>query len=236
MAETRVDVLHDHYKESFSYIREREKQRDRLFLILIGLFALLILEIQYPADFGGALGKVSVSGAQLDLSALPLPGLLSASWVLTLAIALRYCQAAINAERQYAYLHRLEEKISRELGDEELYRREGKSYLDDYPLFQDWVWICYVFLFPVIAMLATVVLIGLELTGLPYPSLSKMLDTVIAMAIVVSFYLYRWHPPKQTLNKLKDTLRERWTEWRGEQNTSQKRGAWQRSDTEPRDS
>ena len=26
----KLEVLHDHYKESFLYIREREKQRDRL--------------------------------------------------------------------------------------------------------------------------------------------------------------------------------------------------------------
>lgn len=208
--ETRIDVLHDHYKESFSYIRERERQRDRLFLVLIGLFALLVLEIQYPTNFGGALGNFRVSGAEVDLGALPLPGFLSISWVLTFAIALRYCQAAINAKRQYAYLHRLEEKISRELGDEELYRREGKSYLGDYPLFQDWVWICYVFLFPVIAMLATVALVGLEVARLPYPLPNKVFDAAIATAVVVSFYLYQWHPPKQTYNELKNALKNRW--------------------------
>lgn len=212
MSETRLDVLHDHYKETFSYIREREKQRDRLFLVLIGLFALLVLEVQYPTNFGGALGNSSISGAEVDLSALPLPGFLSASWVLIFAIALRYCQAAINAERQYDYLHRLEEKISRELGDEELYRREGKSYLDDYPLFQDWVWISYVFLFPLIAVLATVVLVGLELARLPYPLPNKAFDAAIATGVVVSFYFYRWHPPKQTFNELKNALKKRWTE------------------------
>jgi hypothetical protein len=169
MGEQRLDVLHDHYKESFALIRQREAQRDRLFLVLIGLFALLVLEVQYPANFGGALGPLSVSGAEVDLGALPLPGLLSVSWVLTLAIALRYCQAVMLVERQYDYLHRLEEKLSRELGDEDLYRREGSSYLDDYPLFQDWAWICYVFLFPVAAALAVLALVATELVILPYP-------------------------------------------------------------------
>ncbi len=136
--EQRLDVLHDHYKESFSYVRERERQRDRLFLVLIGLFALLFFEAHYPRGFGGALGPVHVSGAEVDLGALPLPALLSASWVLTLAIALRYCQVSINVERQYSYLHRLEEKVSQELGDEEAYRREGRAYAKDYPLFSDW--------------------------------------------------------------------------------------------------
>ena len=43
MTETPLDVLHDHHKDSFSHVREREKQRDRLFLVLIGLLALLSL-------------------------------------------------------------------------------------------------------------------------------------------------------------------------------------------------
>lgn len=214
MSESRLDVLHDHYKESFSHIREREKQRDRLFLVLIGLFALLVFEVQYPTNFEGALGPVKASGAEVDLGALPLPGLLSVSWVLTFAITLRYCQAAVNTERQYGYLHGLEEKISRELGDEELYRCEGKSYLEKYPLFQDWAWICYVFLFPAIVVLATLALVGSELASLPYPLPYKVFDVVIASAVIVSFYLYRLHPIKKTVEDLKDTLKERWVAWR----------------------
>lgn len=216
MPKSQLDILHDHYKESFSYIREREKQRDRLFLILIGLFALLVFEVQYPANFEGALGPVKASSAEVDLGALPLPGLLSVSWVLTFAIALRYCQAAVNVERQYGYLHGLEEKISQELGDEELYRREGRSYLEKYPLFQEWAWICYVFLFPAIVMLAAFTLVYLELTRLPYPLFHKVFDVVVALAVVTSLYLYRLHPLKKTFKDLKDTLGERWAAWRRE--------------------
>jgi hypothetical protein len=215
--EQRLDVLHDHYKETFALIREREGQRDRLFLVLIGLFALLVLEVQYPANFGGALGPLTVSGAEVNLGALPLPGLLSASWVLTVAVALRYCQAVMLVERQYDYLHRLEEKISGELGDDDLYRREGRSYLDGYPLFQDWAWICYVFLFPIAAAIAVVALVAAELTGLPYPWPNKAFDTVAALALIVSFYLYRWHPPKEKFGKLERTLQQRWGELRGKE-------------------
>lgn len=211
----RLDVLHDHYKESFSLIRERERQRDRLFLVLIGLFALLVLEVQYPASFGGALGPLKVAGAEVDLAALPLAGLLSASWVLTLAVALRYCQAVMLVERQYRYLHQLEDKLSQELGDEGLYRREGRAYLDDYALFQDWAWICYVFLFPVVAAVAVFALISTELARLPYPWPNKALDAVAALALVVCFYLYRWHPPKERFGKLKRTIVKRWGELRG---------------------
>ncbi len=194
MTETPLDVLHDHYKDSFSHIREREKQRDRLFLVLIGLFALLSLQVLYPADFGGALGPLKVSGAEVDLGALPLPALLSASWVFTFAIALRYCQVSINVERQYPYLHALEEKISEAIGDRDLYRREGRAYLQNYPLFSDWAWFCYVFLFPAIVALATLALSIGEWAMLPHHWIYKLLDSVVAAAILISFLLYRILP------------------------------------------
>lgn len=194
MTETPLDVLHDHYKDSFSHIREREKQRDRLFLILIGLFALLSLQVLYPAAFGGVLGPLKVSGAEVDLGALPLPALLSASWVFTFAIALRYCQVSIDVERQYPYLHALEEKISAAIGDRDLYRREGRAYLQNYPLFSDWAWFCYVFLFPAIVALATLALSIGEWAMLPHHWLYKLLDSIVAAAILISFLLYRILP------------------------------------------
>lgn len=191
MTDKRLDILHDHYKESFSYIREWEKLRDRLFLFLIGLFALLVLEVQYPINFTGAFGKVSVLGAEIQLDSLPLAALLSASWVLTLAIALRYCQSSIHVERQYTYIHALEEKIARELGDEDVYCREGKAYTRNYPRFSNWTWFSYTVLFPVVVALATLVLISLEWTRLGYHWGYKLFDSTIAAGVILSFALYR---------------------------------------------
>jgi hypothetical protein len=122
---------------------------------MIGLFALLILEIGYPAAVGGALKKLSIAGGELDLQALPLPALLNATWVLTLTIGLRYCQTSVLVNRQYPYLHTLEEAISPEVGGGDLYQREGKVYLREYPLLLDVAWFAYVILFPLIVMVAT---------------------------------------------------------------------------------
>ncbi len=52
----------------------------------------------------------------------------------------------------------------------------------------------YVVLFPVAALLATVVLQVSEWTGLTYPIGYKLFDSVMALGIAVSFYLYRVHP------------------------------------------
>jgi|SRR5215211_5672213 len=191
---SRLEVLHDHYKESFSYIRERERERDRLFLILIALFALLALEIQYPINFRGAVGTLTFLGIELNVDALPLPAFLTATWVTVLVLTLRYCQASTNVERQYKYLHTLEDKISAELKDDELYRREGRAYKTEYPLFSWWAWRFYVVVLPTIAIIATAVLIYQEWTRLDYPLLGKIIDLVSASGVLVSFALYRIVP------------------------------------------
>jgi hypothetical protein len=190
----RLEVLHDHYKESFSYIRERERERDRLFLVLIALFAVLALEIQYPINFKGAVGTLTFLGIELNVDALPLPAFLTATWVTVLVITLRYCQASINVERQYKYLHKLEDKISAELKDDELYRREGRAYKSEYSPFRWWVRRFYVIVIPVIGIIATGVLIYNEWAKLDYSLLSKLIDLVSASGVAVSFALYRIVP------------------------------------------
>lgn len=49
----RLEILHDHYKETFALVRDRERSRDRLFLVVIGLCGLLALQIAYPVEFFG---------------------------------------------------------------------------------------------------------------------------------------------------------------------------------------
>jgi hypothetical protein len=189
-----LDLLHDHYKDTFTLMRDREKQRDRTFLVVIVLYALLTFEIQYPASFRSSLGTINIGGNQLQLQRLPLAGLLDASWVLVLAVALTYCRTAINVERQYSYLHRLEEWLSSALNTPTLYRREGSAYLEGYPVFLDWTWVCYVLIFPLVVLLATLALLVVEWRDLSYAPLHKAFDSSIALVVAMSFLLYRVIP------------------------------------------
>jgi hypothetical protein len=136
--DARLGLLHDHYKDTFSINREREKQRDGLFYWVIALFGILFLEVQYPANFQSIFSEVSAQGAKLDLKAVPLAAIMSATWTFTLAIAMRYCQVSTHIERQYTYLHKLEDKIKSIVGDNEVFGREGSAYLQDYPIYSIW--------------------------------------------------------------------------------------------------
>lgn len=210
LTDKQLEILHDHYKETFARLREVETLRNRLFLGVIGLFALLILEIGYPAAVGGTLGKISIAGGELNLQALPLPALLNATWVLTLTISLRYCQASVLVNRQYPYLHMLEETISPEVGGGDLYQREGKVYLRGYPLLLDVAWLAYGILFPLIVMLAAIGLVIWELNWVLYPFYHKLFDALFAVALVCFFFLYQMQPALASL------LRK----WQSERNTS----------------
>lgn len=194
LTDKQLDILHDHYKETFARMREAEGIRDKLFLWVIGLFALLSLEIGYPAAVGGVLGTLTIAGGELQLQALPLPALLNITWVLTLTIGLRYCQMAVFVNRQYPYLHYLEARISPAVGGEDLYHREGKVYLREYPLLLNVAWIAYGVLFPLIIMCATVALLSLELSQLPYPRYHLYFDVFIGGALIFFYFAYRVEP------------------------------------------
>jgi hypothetical protein len=119
---------------------------------------------------------------------------LTATWVTVLVITLRYCQASTNVERQYKYLDTLEDKISAELKDDELYRREGRAYKSEYSPFRWWIRRFYVIVLPVVAIIATGVLIYNEWAKLNYPLLGNIFDLVSASGVAVSFALYRIVP------------------------------------------
>lgn len=196
MDDSTIQILHDHYKESFAYIREREKQRDRLFLILIALFGLLALEVLYPIALTRALSAIEIplAGTKVNVSHLPLAAILSTTWLFVLAILLRYCTATITVERQYTYLHTLEEKISGIIGDVGIYCREGQAYKKKYPAFSSWVWLFFTVLFPLLVLYAAIVLIGTEWKTLNTSTHSKIIDSVLALGVLISISLYRIVP------------------------------------------
>jgi hypothetical protein len=211
LTDKQLDILHDHYKETFTRLREAETLRDRLFLWVIGIFALLILEIGYPAVVGGALGKLSIAGGEINLKSLPLPALLNATWVMALTLSLRYCQTSVLVNRQYPYLHALEEAISPEVGGGDLYQREGKVYLREYPLLLDVAWFAYVILFPLIVMFATLGLAFWEFTSVGYPIYHRLFDVLIAVALTCFFFLYRMQP----------ALTFKWRKWQARRRNKQ---------------
>lgn len=204
---TKLEVLNDHYKESFSHIREREKQRDRLFAIIIAFVGILFLEIQYSDIFSNILGNIKLEFVELNVSIMPISVFLSITWTYLFIVVLKYCQSSILIERQYDYLHKLEKKISDVFEDQNIYCREGKAYLDEYPLFSDLVWIFYILIFPTIVILSVGLIIYLEGYKIQAPLYYLIYDSLLAIGVIISFILHRFFPlAKDTLLRIKNKV------------------------------
>lgn len=191
MNDIKLNILHDHYKESFLYIRDGEKQRDRLFLFIIALIGILFLEIQYAEIFPNIFKNINLESFNLNLSTIPIFVFLSITWTYLFVLILKYCQIAIGIEKQYEYLHILEKKISNIFNDKEIYNREGRAYLKNYPIFSEFAWIFYVLIFPIIAILSTALLLYFEWNMENTVYYHLIYDSLLVLGVALSFILYR---------------------------------------------
>ncbi len=205
-----IAFLHDHYKDTFSYVTSRETRRDRLFLTLILGYAVLALQVYYPTSVLGTVQKLSILGVEFDVGSLPLAALLDASWAAALVIGLKYCQTALAVERQYPYLHRLEESVGRLLPDPNMFCREGRAYLQSYPAVLNWAWVCYVVIFPLAAVFGAAGLLAITWRSLPYGSAHKVFQTTTGTALILSFAFYQVVPRmRQASDHIKQWKRAR---------------------------
>ncbi len=191
MNDIKLNILHDHYKESFLYIRDQEKHRDRLFLLIIALIGILFLEIQYVEIFPNIFKNINLESFNLDLSTVPIFVFLSITWTYLFILVLKYCQIAISIERQYEYLHILEKKISNIFNDKEIYSREGRAYIKNYPIFSEFAWIFYVLIFPIIVILSTALLLYFEWNMENTVYYHLIYDSLLVLGVALSFILYR---------------------------------------------
>jgi len=189
--EIKLNILHDHYKDSFSYIREHEKLRDKLFYLIILLFGTLAFQIQYPINFQNTIQAINILKINFDLRIVPLQAILSLTWTFIFVLLIKYYQTTIIIERQYPYLHKIENKISELLEEKEIYCREGYNYLSKYPIFSYWTWIFYTFLMPIVFFIVTILLVFNEYLNLKYPTYFKIYDLIIALLITITLILYK---------------------------------------------
>ncbi len=112
-------------------------------------------------------------------------------WYLLLIFTLRYFQVAVFIERQYTYLHKAEDLVNKDM-NEDLITREGKSYLDKYPLFSNWMWALYTIVFPLLLLgiTATKITGELKYVWVNGWSLGSILDSIAFVLLTISIILY----------------------------------------------
>lgn len=182
--------LCSHYKDSYENHLSTIKKRDTLFfllLIILGLFTFQIssaeLINQAASNYINNLVYVS-----LDKS----PGLISSLiWLFLFGFSARYYQTVIQINRQYSYIHELENLINKRYEGTKAFTREGSSYLEKYPLFLNWMSILYTLMFPLIIMASLTIKIRSEIIANNMSWLSISCAGFITLSTI--FYLFELH-------------------------------------------
>jgi hypothetical protein len=195
---TKLEVLSEHYSDTFSAIQSSLKKRDRLFAGMLTLLFLMLFQLYAPAETSNFIAELIAdkleSNEQVNFVYVQ-----SAIWFVLLAASVKYFQTVVLIERQYDYIHSLEAIISVEY-DGQAFTREGASYLEDYPAFLNWASFLYTVLFPAILVAVSVTKIINEfwITGYAEPLIWFNALMFLFLLVSVGLYLNVLHSKKES--------------------------------------
>ena len=192
MLEDKPGILLQHYRDTFFHIREKEKQRDRLFIIVIVLLGLVTFQESYPDKAYLLPANLSLLGIKIPIHLFPTFVLLSATWTFLSVLLMRYYRTTIHIDKQYDYLHPLERKLSDILDCVEVLRESTGYITKRWSIFRRYSWRFYTIVFPTITYLPTIYPI-VNLFEFSDEALlaHKIYDFVMSILIILSttFYL-----------------------------------------------
>ena len=105
-----LELLYDHYKETFNLSKEAQNRRNKSFLMLCILEAISFWFLIQPEKVFQLLTDGINNGLDVTLS-LSNTIMQTLLWIVTVYILIRYIQDVLYVERQYGYLSALEKQI-----------------------------------------------------------------------------------------------------------------------------
>lgn len=182
--DTKFQILYDHYKDTFAHIQDFLKLRDRFFFLILFLVTLMLFQMYSPTESGETISAFVAKQLELK-NPLDISFLGSILWFGLLGLIIRYFQTVVHLERQYEYIHKLEEQISPNY-DNKAFTREGKFYLSDYPLFSKWTSILYTIIFPILLIIVVFAKIIGELSHSEHVSILLFFNIAVFLCILIS--------------------------------------------------
>lgn len=144
--ELKYSTIYDHYKETVNYLKKDLIKRDKITLAIFILFSAYFL-VEFKQVDSVTVTNILIKkkvGLSLDINYTVLS---TAMLLLILGTTVKYFQMCLNIQKQYDYIHNLENKINI-ISDEKLITRKGYSYLKEYPLLSALIHRIYNFFLP----------------------------------------------------------------------------------------
>lgn len=201
-----VNIIYDHYKETYQLSRQARQRRNKSFIILCILEALSFLLLIRPEQAWNLM--IDSISRRLDITlTLGNTILQTLLWLLIIYVTIRYIQDVFYIERQYSYIGRLEAAMAAIMQDaingsktlsvnSSLFLRESDNYLTDYPIVLNLIDLFYKTLIPVIFIVINTVRIYHEWAFIGYKmTLAFFCDSVmyVSLFIITWFYYFEIH-------------------------------------------
>lgn len=205
LGEMEFNNLCSHYKDTYEIHLASIKQRDRLFYALLIVLALFSLQVTSMDMVNSAISSSLYK--HLNITIEKNSNLFSTLiWLLLFGFSSKYYQTVIQIERQYDYIHHLEEIVNGRYEGTRAFTREGRSYLIEYPWFSNWICFLYTLLFPLIILLCINIRIYSELVNYETVGISLAPAFISYFLVNISTILYIHKLHKQLLFKLLTTI------------------------------
>ena len=193
---TKLEILSDHYNETFELQKSNVERRDRLFLYILVLLGIILLYVLTPNVIGNWIDsfiKNQINNQQpSNTSPVINTSFIGAIlWFGLLSLTHTYFQSVLHVQRQYDYIYNLEEELSRYF-DDKAFIREGKHY-EKYKLkFSSWTKIIFWNLFPLMLLVFVIFWLVFLFSQSNAPLGYLIIDSLISLSILISEGLYLW--------------------------------------------
>lgn len=181
-----IELIYDHYNDTFKIIKQNEKKRDRLFIVLFLLVLLLFLCSIMPNTIYSMIQEFVKDKTDITLS-FGFNIIQSFLWITIFYTTVKYFQVVVHINRSYTYLHDIEMQINKNIKFK--FQREGKQYMDNYPLLLDYIYQMYITVFPILYALIISYKIVLEWLKFQY-IYNTIFNTIIYGFILIIIILY----------------------------------------------
>ncbi|MCX8075247.1 MAG: hypothetical protein N2749_06670 [Clostridia bacterium] len=142
-----LELIYDHYKDTFSMIKENEKKRDKLFILLFVLLLLLFLCSIMPSDIYSMFQDIIKNKLETNIM-FGFDIIQTFLWIIIFYTTVKYFQIVVHINRSYEYLNNIEKQINKKIKFK--FQREGNQYFDNYPLLLDYIYQMYITVFPIL--------------------------------------------------------------------------------------
>lgn len=175
----KLNILYDHYKDTFTIQKENEKSRNKLFLVLCICILILMLMIVYPNNIYENLQEFSSDKLGINIK-FELKVLELFNWFIISYLTIRYYQINANIEKNYKYIHNIEDVLEKK--QKLPIYREGKNYLEQYPMFLTFSYIFYKYVFPILFSICVAIKVIFNI-------INKLSLPFLIISIIVSIFL-----------------------------------------------